>query len=67
MAEAQSGESLLRLFWFVAIFEITNMACFLAHYYSRGVPRRLNQICERFHPGGDVFHGGRSSRFSNDF
>ena len=28
-------------------FEITNMACFLAHYYSRGVPRRLNQICER--------------------
>jgi len=28
-------------------FEITMPACFLAHHYARGVPRRLNQICER--------------------
>lgn len=28
-------------------FEITTPACFLAHHYARGVPRRLNQICDR--------------------
>ncbi len=26
---------------------ITPMACFMAHRYARGVPRRLNQICDR--------------------
>ena len=25
----------------------TTPACFLAHYFARGVPRRLNQICDR--------------------
>jgi general secretion pathway protein A len=28
-------------------FEITASACVLAHHYARGVPRRLNQICDR--------------------
>ena len=28
-------------------FKITVPACLLAHHYSRGVPRRLNQICDR--------------------
>jgi len=28
-------------------FEITAPACLLAHHHARGVPRRLNQICER--------------------
>ena len=28
-------------------FEITAPACLLAHHYARGVPRRLNQICDR--------------------
>ncbi len=28
-------------------FEITTPACRVAHYYARGVPRRLNQICDR--------------------
>ena len=28
-------------------FEITGPACLVAHHYARGVPRRLNQICER--------------------
>jgi len=28
-------------------FSITTPACFLAHHYARGVPRRLNQICDR--------------------
>ncbi len=28
-------------------FEITTPACFIAHRYSLGVPRRLNQICDR--------------------
>jgi general secretion pathway protein A len=28
-------------------FEITGPACLLAHHYARGVPRRLNQICDR--------------------
>ena len=27
--------------------EITGPACLVAHHYARGVPRRLNQICER--------------------
>lgn len=26
---------------------ITSLACLLAHRYARGVPRRLNQICDR--------------------
>lgn len=28
-------------------FEITGPACLVAHRYARGVPRRLNQICDR--------------------
>jgi general secretion pathway protein A len=28
-------------------YEITGPACLLAHHYARGVPRRLNQICDR--------------------
>lgn len=28
-------------------FEITGPACLVAHHYARGVPRRLNQICDR--------------------
>lgn len=28
-------------------FEITAPACLLAHHYAGGVPRRLNQICDR--------------------
>jgi general secretion pathway protein A len=28
-------------------FKITGPACLVAHRYSRGVPRRLNQICDR--------------------
>jgi general secretion pathway protein A len=28
-------------------FEITAPACLVAHHYARGVPRRLNQICDR--------------------
>jgi len=28
-------------------FEITALACLVAHRYSQGVPRRLNQICDR--------------------
>ena len=30
-----------------ANFEITTPACSIAHHYARGVPRRLNQICDR--------------------
>lgn len=28
-------------------FEITGPACLIAHRYAQGVPRRLNQICDR--------------------
>lgn len=28
-------------------FEISKPACLVAHYYARGVPRRINQICDR--------------------
>jgi general secretion pathway protein A len=28
-------------------FEITGPACMVAHRYARGVPRRVNQICDR--------------------
>ena len=28
-------------------FEFTSLACLLAHRHARGVPRRLNQICDR--------------------
>ena len=28
-------------------FEITRPACYMAHRYAQGVPRRLNQICDR--------------------
>jgi general secretion pathway protein A len=28
-------------------FAITGTACLVAHRYARGVPRRLNQICDR--------------------
>jgi general secretion pathway protein A len=28
-------------------FEITSPACVIAHHYAGGVPRRLNQICDR--------------------
>jgi len=30
-----------------ANFDITTPACSIAHHYAKGVPRRLNQICDR--------------------
>jgi general secretion pathway protein A len=48
-----SGESAdyirhrLRLAHSAGDFRITGLACHIAHRYAQGVPRRLNQICDR--------------------
>ncbi|MEJ1296645.1 MAG: AAA family ATPase [Candidatus Sedimenticola sp. (ex Thyasira tokunagai)] len=40
-------------------FEITDFACLIAHRYARGVPRRLNQICDRALLAAFTYHHKR--------